>query len=101
VFDSLPVKEFCVFATNYVWAKKELGGESLVLVLRLDTNQKFTAALRDDIAARNRQLPDFKRVGGYVLAPKDFPRNTALKIKRKELAEELANTVERSAMVML
>ena len=32
VFDGLPVKEYCVFAANYIWPKKELGRESLVLI---------------------------------------------------------------------
>src|ERR1700675_1464981 len=38
-FEGLPAKEYCVFAANYVWPKKELGGEMLVLVLRLEKNQ--------------------------------------------------------------
>src|SRR5206468_2305688 len=62
VFDGLPVKEYSVFAANYIWPKKELGKESLVLVLRLEQNQKLDSALLEDIAARNRRLPDFKRV---------------------------------------
>src|SRR5271169_638807 len=34
VFDGLPVKEYCVFAANYVWPQ-ELGREMLVMALRL------------------------------------------------------------------
>ena len=41
VFDGLPVKEFCVFAANYLWPQKTLGNEMLVLVLRLEQNQQF------------------------------------------------------------
>src|SRR5215470_4683154 len=64
IFDGLSVKEYCVFAANYVWPKKELGKESLVLVLRLEQNQNLDTTLLEDIATRNRRLPDFKRVGG-------------------------------------
>src|SRR3954451_7418790 len=35
VFDGLPVKEYAIYAANFIWPKKELGGEKLVLVLRL------------------------------------------------------------------
>ena len=101
IFDGLPVKEYSVFAANYIWPKKELGGESLVLVLRLEQNQKFDAKVLEDIAARNRRLPDFKRVGGYLIWDKDFPRTASMKIKRQGLAEEIGKSVERTAIVGL
>ena len=97
VFDGLPVKEYCVFAANFVWPKKELGGEMLVFVVRLE-NQEFTDSLKDEIVARNRRLPDFKRVAGYVVWGKDFPRTASLKIKRNELAEEIRTALDRSAV---
>jgi long-chain acyl-CoA synthetase len=96
-FDGITVKEYCVFAANYVWPKKELGAEMLVLVVRLE-NQEFTDSLKDEIVMRNRRLPDFKRVTGYVLWGKDFPRTASLKIKRNELAEEIRTSLERSAV---
>jgi long-chain acyl-CoA synthetase len=96
-FDGLPVKEYCVFAANYVWPKKELGAERLVLVVRLD-NQEFTHGLKDEISTGNRRLPDFKRVTGYVVWEKDFPRTASLKIKRNQLAEEIRTSLERSAI---
>ena len=58
--NGLPVKEYCVFAANYVWPKKSLGGESLVLVLRLEQNQKFDSTLLEDISARNRPSRRFQ-----------------------------------------
>jgi len=101
VFDGLAVKEYTVFAANYIWPKKELGRESLVLVLRLDQNQKFDSKLLEDISVRNRRLPDFKRVGGYVIWGKDFPRTASMKIKRQVLAEEMGKSLERSSIVTL
>ncbi len=97
-FDGLAVKEFCVFAANYIWPQKELGGEMLVLVLRLDQNQEFTHSLNEEIISRNRKLPDFKRVTGYVLWNKDFPRTASLKIKRDDLAQEIRSSLQRSSV---
>ena len=101
VFDGLPVKDYCVFAANYIWSKKELGRENLVLVLRLEQNQKVDAALLEDILLRNRRLPDFKRVGGYLIWEKDFPRTASMKIKRQVLAEDVGKATERAAVVGL
>jgi long-chain acyl-CoA synthetase len=99
VFDGLPVKEFCVFAANYLWPQKTLGNETLVLVLRLEQNQQLNDGLREEIAARNRRLADFKRVGGYLLWEKDFPRTASLKIKRGELAAEIGAAATRESVV--
>jgi len=101
VFDGLPVKEYAVFAANYIWPKKELGKEGLVLVIRLEQNQKFASSLLDDISTRNRKLPDFKRVGGYLIWDKDLPRTASMKIKRQVLADEIAKSVQRNAVVQL
>jgi long-chain acyl-CoA synthetase len=101
VFDGLPVKEYCIFAANYVWARKELGSESLVLALRLEQNQKFDSKLLEEITAQNRRLPDFKRVSGYLIWEKDFPRTTSMKIKRQVLAEDIGKSTERGAVVEL
>ena len=101
VFDGLPVKEYAVFASNYIWPKKELGREELILTLRLEQNQKVDKALLDEISTRNRKLPDFKRVSGHLLWEKDFPRTASMKIKRQVLAEEIGKTVQRNAIVQL
>lgn len=101
VFDGLAVKEYSVFAANYIWPKKELGRESLVLLLRLEQNQQLDSKLLEEISARNRRLADFKRVGGYLVWDKDFPRTASMKIKRQVLAEEIAKAAERKAIVAL
>jgi long-chain acyl-CoA synthetase len=97
VFDGLPVKEYTVFAANYIWPEKDLSRETLILVLRLEQNQRFDNVLLEDMAARNRKLSDFKRVSGYLVWEKDFPRTASMKIKRQVLAEEIGKAVERSA----
>jgi long-chain acyl-CoA synthetase len=68
-------------------------------VLRLEQNQKFDNKLLEDISARNRRLPDFKRVAGYLIWEKDFPRTASMKIKRQLLAEEIGKTLKREAIV--
>jgi len=101
VFDGLPVKESCIFAANYLWPAKSPGREMLVLLVRLEQNQEFTEALKGQIIARNRVLPDFKRVGGYLLCTKDFPRTASMKIKRTELADDVRKVLGRAAVVEL
>ncbi len=101
VFDGLPVKEYTVFARNYIWPEKDLGREALILILRLEQNQRFDNVLLEDMGARNRKLSDFKRVSGYLVWEKDFPRTASMKIKRQVLAEEIGKAVERSAVKQL
>lgn len=100
-FDNLPVKEYCVFAGNFVWPAKQLGKEMLFLVVRLEPNQQFTDFLLEEMASANRKLPDFKRVSGYLLWDKDFPRTASMKIKRAALAEEIGKTKDRTAIAGL
>jgi len=100
VFDGLAVKEYCVFAANYIWPDKQLGRETLVLVLRMEQNQEFNEALKNEIVARNRGLPDYKRVGGYVIWSEDFPRTASMKIKRNILAENIGQRLDRAGAVV-
>src|ERR1051325_6181263 len=101
VFESLPVKEFCVFAANYVWPKRSMVGEQLILALHLENGQSYTDALRNDIIARNNRLLNYKRVHGVVLLEEDFPLTASLKIKRNILAERLAQVDRTSAILPL
>jgi long-chain acyl-CoA synthetase len=98
-FDGLGVKEYSVYAANYIWPAKKLGPEMLVLVLRMEQNQEWNDALRQDMDARNRRLPDYKRIGGYVVWDRDFPRTASMKIKRTVLAEEIRQKLDRNAAV--
>jgi long-chain acyl-CoA synthetase len=101
VFDGLPVKEFCVFAANYLWPARTMVGEQLVLVARPDPAQPAAEALRAEIAARNQRLLPYKRIGGYLVWESDFPLTASLKIKRGALAEQIRERIERDAVLPL
>jgi long-chain acyl-CoA synthetase len=101
VFESLPVKEFCVFAANYVWPKRSMVGEQLILAIHLENNQTFTDELKADIAKRNSRLLNYKRIHGIVLFAEDFPRTASLKIKRNDLATLLAQLDRDHAILPL
>jgi long-chain acyl-CoA synthetase len=101
VFEGLPVKEFCVFAANYIWPRRSLVGEQLLLALHLEPGQTYSEDLRRDISARNSKLLNYKRIHGVVLFDRDFPRTASLKIKRNALAEQLAKLDRASAFLPL
>ena len=46
VFEGIAVKEFCVFAANYLWPQRTMTGEQLVLVLHPEPGQAVDDALR-------------------------------------------------------
>ncbi len=101
VFESLRVGEFCVFAANYIWPKRSMIGEKLVLVLHLEPGQQYGEELRREINARNNRLLNYKRIHGVVLLDEDFPRTASLKIKRNVLAERLAVLDSAAAILPL
>jgi long-chain acyl-CoA synthetase len=100
-FEGLPVKEFCVFAANYLWPARTMVGEQLVLVLHSDAGQTIDETIVAGVAERNRRLLNYKRISGYLIWDSDFPRTASLKIKRNELAEQIRQQRERSAVVPL
>jgi len=100
-FAGLSVKEFCVFAANYLWPAHSMVGEQLVLVLHPENAQEVTEALVKDVAERNRRLLNYKRISGYLPWDRDFPLTASLKIKRAELAEQIRQYRDRSAVVPL
>jgi long-chain acyl-CoA synthetase len=100
-FEGLPVKEFSVFAANYIWPQHTMAGEQLVLVLHPEPGQTADGALRAEISRRNGQLLNYKRIAGYVIWGHDFPRNAGLKIKRMALAEQIGKQLDRNSTVAL
>jgi long-chain acyl-CoA synthetase len=98
-FQGLPVKEYCVFAANYIWPSRSMVGEQLVLVIHLDHGQTWTDELRKEIVARNNRLINYKRIHGVVLYDQDFPLTASLKIIRVALAERLGKLRREQAIV--
>ena len=98
-FESLAVKEFCVFAANYVWPKRSMVGERLIIVIHLENAQAFSDELKKEISQRNNRLLNYKRIHGIVLHEEDFPRTASLKIKRNELAERLSK-LDRDRVIL-
>ena len=97
-FDGLPVKEFCVFARNYVWPSRSMVGEQLVLVLHLEPGKPFTDELKREIIARNNKLINYKRIHGVVVYDEDFPLTASLKIIRVALAGRLGQLKREDAI---
>jgi long-chain acyl-CoA synthetase len=100
-FEGIPVKEFCVFAANYVWPLHTMTGEQLVVVVHPESGQTMSNGLLGDLSRRNARLLNYKRVSGYVVWEQDFPRNAAMKIRRAVLAGQIAKQLDRSAMATL
>jgi long-chain acyl-CoA synthetase len=101
VFEGIAVKEFCVFAANYLWPRRTMTGEQLVIVVHPEQDHTIDEELRAEIGARNRRLLNYKRISGIVPWERDFPRTAALKIKRNVLAEEIRQTIDSSAVIPL
>ena len=101
VFDDLPdCEELCVFAANYIWPTSSMLAEELVVVIRPDTDADVDAMVQE-LTARNRKLPEFKRVSGYIVRKDDFPATASLKIKRNVLAEELRSLNRGETVIAL
>jgi len=101
VFEGLPVKEFCVFAANYLWPERTMVGEKLILVLHPEPGQVVGNELVAALAERNRRLVNYKRVSGYLIWDADFPRTASLKVKRIDLAEHIRKGASRESVVPL
>jgi len=89
------VDELCVFASGYVWPRHgRLTDEGLFAVLRSKLEPRVLAR---ELAARNRKLPEHKRLAAFVLVEESFPRTASTKIKREPLATLLRETVAPGA----
>lgn len=101
VFDRVSVKEFCIFAANYLWPARSMTGEKLVLVIHADSGQQITDEIVAQLSECNRRLLNYKRVHGYLIWDRDFPRTASMKIKRGELAEQIRTSKGRDSMLPL
>ena len=81
-FGAVPCEELSVFAEDYIWPRRGMEDERLIVVLRPKPDQPWKTALK----AANRALADFKRVSAVLIWTEEFPRTASMKIKRGPLA---------------
>ncbi|MGH9735831.1 MAG: hypothetical protein ACRD8A_14725 [Candidatus Acidiferrales bacterium] len=101
VFERVALKEFCVFAANYLWPERSMVGEQLVLVVHAESGQQIASEIVAKLSACNRQLLNYKRVHGYLVWDSDFPRTASMKVKRGELAEQIRASKRRDSVLPL
>ncbi|MFT3922898.1 MAG: AMP-binding protein [Myxococcales bacterium] len=94
------LEEFCVFAANYVWPSGKLVGEQLVLALRPKPDKACDQAFLARVRKLNAKLSEYKRLHGVVVWGQEFPRTASQKIKREELAKQLAKQTARDEAVI-
>jgi len=99
--DGIPVKEYCVFAANYLWPARTMTGEKLVIAIHVELGKVVDEKLVAVLTERNRRLLNYKRISGYLVWDADFPRTASMKIKRPELAEQIRAKLAREAVVPL
>jgi long-chain acyl-CoA synthetase len=100
-FEGIAVKEFCVFAANYLWPQRTMTDEQLVLAVHPESGQTANETIHTEISRRNSRLLNYKRISGYMVWDQDFPRTASMKIKRGVLAEQIGKNMGRDAMVPL
>ncbi|MEZ4704304.1 MAG: AMP-binding protein [Bdellovibrionota bacterium] len=86
-------EEFCIFSSGYIWDSTAMGKEKLLFVARPKKGvspELFEQAIKE----KNRGLSDYKRVGQWMSWDMDFPRTASMKIKRKELADQIKQRQE-------
>jgi long-chain acyl-CoA synthetase len=92
-FEELAVEELVVFASGYLWPRRnDLTDEHLVAVVRQRKGNGVNPtrdSLLGDLSARNRRLPDHKRLRSVLFVNDPFPRTASMKVKRDELANVL------------
>jgi len=99
-FEGLPVKEFCIFAANYIWPERTMVGEELLIVLRPEQNRPIDDAIRAEVSVRNQKLLNYKRISGFVIWDQDFPRTASMKVKRIDLARQIRTTLDRATALV-
>ena len=100
-FEGLAVKEYCVFAANYLWPARTMVGEKLILVVHLEPGKPFTDDLKKAVAEGNRRLLNYQRISGYLIWDRDFPLTASLKVKRGDLAEQIRQAAHREDVTAL
>jgi len=98
-FRDVACQELAVSAANFVWPRRTMEGERLILVVRHD--EGLPAELLAELRRRNRRLPAHKRCWGVLAWDQEFPTTASLKLKRGALAEQLRQARTESHLVPL
>ena len=103
-FDGLPVEELAIFASGYLWPRRgKLEEEHLVAVVRPRRGNGVAAPSNDavlsQLAAKNKRLPDHKRVERVLFFGEPFPRTASMKVKREALAAMLSARARREELL--
>jgi long-chain acyl-CoA synthetase len=96
-FATLDCEELAIFAEDYLWPRRGLGGERLVAVIRPRADAS-TSALLTAFARLNRALPDYKRVSSALWWPTAFPRTASMKVRRNELVAAVREHHDRASL---
>ena len=86
--------------TRYLTTKSSEGEKLRTLDIQHDESEVLYSevARLNDVVERNRRLPDFKRIDGFLTWEKDFPRTASMKIKRNQLAEQIRSALPRTVV---
>ena len=87
------IEELAVVPELAVWPKtSSLTKDQLILVVR---KTKKNNTILENIRAKNRLLPVYKRLHAVIYIQNSFPRTASLKLKRKELNKMLASSIDK------
>ena len=94
-------EEYCVFAANYVWPSGKLVGRAARAGAAAQVRgRRATRPSCDRVRKLNAKLSEYKRLHGVVVWGQEFPRTASQKIKREELAKQLAKQTTRDEAVI-
>ncbi|HEX5037334.1 MAG TPA: AMP-binding protein [bacterium] len=92
--------EYCVFADHYVWPQEKGRGDRLILILRPKEWAFSAGDFSEKIRQANHRLDYHKRISGYLVWERPFPRTASLKVKREGLALVIRNEGPRPEHVV-
>ncbi|MCA9607457.1 MAG: AMP-binding protein [Myxococcales bacterium] len=102
-FEEVEVEELVVYASGFLWPRA-LTEEQLVAVVRPrrgnGTRAPSKEAVVAQLKARNRRLPEHKRVGAVLFWDESFPRTASMKVKRADLADALRRASEEGLVAL-
>lgn len=87
------IEEFCILAKRLIWNNSDLTEDSMIMIVKPKDDIRASELL-NHIRERNRSLSEYKRVSELLVWNLPFSRTASLKIKREELAQVIAKSLE-------